>query len=846
LDYDLRGSHEIDLGLFARQPLLWVGNPALAAFSPCKDGWDHSLEQISPQVCLTDQCPDNPITAVEIPHIQDSSLASLHNLCSIMLFGKEEDAIAALTSLREILEGASLRVGTVIRRRLESLARHPMLALRCAAYEVLLLDEPVPDYSRVLPTFLLSGKPFLCDTTIDKITSADIEERRLISLRKRLRHYRTQLDWTTRPATFEQFEGIFTLLENLVYRKPQFYFTIRSELVKWALHDIDKEVAKSAEAHLLRLSQWLESRLESESKTYPDEFWEDRIVFDDRLTRDEVTILKKILLGTTFLKQSTMLAFDEPGVDIRQIPVQGIWISRVFSFQSQALYRISINTLSGRHYDLLVSICHDEPQRSMLQTVYWTISLQGFVGSRPVVRRFGCYRPELGAMSMAMINDLTVWERIRELAELNSSGSTVPVERWKQLFIRGMSAFFTGWYQSEKRIIPGPVIPANVVVPTSDFRNDVKILSLADWKPYTDPISLIHPLIRNFYLQTVSNYPACRKFLEVEWIFEACTEALGTDGAFEFLGEIRQIPKPWPQGFELFHFSDALDSFLEHLTKEYHVPLSLQIAVERYQEWETANPQATVTARENQVLELHAVYQLGQYGDLGRYFLYRHTYFAKSDTQLLDTFDRLLKKMISQPEQRPTQLPELSDLMSEISDTADRLVASVMVFPSSRSSEPIEITAFGKDDKANLIIVTSSVHDRRGETYSVREPKEAAEIGRLYRMSIQSGFPISVAEPEKYLLVVDSDNQIVGGICYRLVEPTVAHLDGIAISNALKGHGLGSALLEEFCQRMDSQGIRIINTLFLSREFFKAHGFQTDREWSGLVRFLGDREPSWT
>ena len=46
LEYRLTGD-TLDLGLFARQPLLWVGNPSLAAFCPCRAGWDTPLMTVA-------------------------------------------------------------------------------------------------------------------------------------------------------------------------------------------------------------------------------------------------------------------------------------------------------------------------------------------------------------------------------------------------------------------------------------------------------------------------------------------------------------------------------------------------------------------------------------------------------------------------------------------------------------------------------------------------------------------------------------------------------------------------------------------------------------------------------
>jgi len=44
------GADEFDLGVFARQPQLWIGNPELVGFCPVKEGWDLSQGSISESV----------------------------------------------------------------------------------------------------------------------------------------------------------------------------------------------------------------------------------------------------------------------------------------------------------------------------------------------------------------------------------------------------------------------------------------------------------------------------------------------------------------------------------------------------------------------------------------------------------------------------------------------------------------------------------------------------------------------------------------------------------------------------------------------------------------------------
>ncbi len=94
----------VDLGLFARQPRLWVGNPSLVAFAPCKPGWELPLRDVSDQVRL-------PAVKVRVGVqtgkgerlLNDARLRDLHDLAVPALFGTEEDAVAAIEQLADVL-----------------------------------------------------------------------------------------------------------------------------------------------------------------------------------------------------------------------------------------------------------------------------------------------------------------------------------------------------------------------------------------------------------------------------------------------------------------------------------------------------------------------------------------------------------------------------------------------------------------------------------------------------------------------------------------------------------------------------------------------------------------------
>ncbi len=140
LQYRLaRETADIDLGLFARQPLLWVGNPSLQAFLPCRDVWDTRLGSVQDEVRLPERATDSGETLC--PPRRDDRLGRLDGLCRDALFGGPTAARAALAELAALLPRALPSEALLIRRRLAALARHPRLDVRCEAYRILVLDR---------------------------------------------------------------------------------------------------------------------------------------------------------------------------------------------------------------------------------------------------------------------------------------------------------------------------------------------------------------------------------------------------------------------------------------------------------------------------------------------------------------------------------------------------------------------------------------------------------------------------------------------------------------------------------------------------------------------------------
>jgi len=840
LEYTLAGTR-IDLGRMARQPLLWLGNPSLVRFAPCKEGWDTSLGPFADHVLLPWGVGEEGGVDREkpLPPAGGRRLSEVNRLAVDALFGEEEQSLAAVAALQRELRDSHLRLGNVIRRRLEALARHPAEEVRCLAYRVLLLDEPVPDYGEHFPAFIYSGLSFLNEKSIEAVARANLEQRRLQALRRRLHTYRIGLEWPATTVVRSQFENMFVLLVNFVRYHPEYYATIRAELVSWIQHRADPALAAAAEIRFHELADWFEEELEKKSTSRSADAWNGRIVVQDGLGAEEVRRLEEVLVGTTFLEESVLLAFDGETFDIFSIPPEGIWISRVLSLHNHRLYRVSINTVSEKHYDLLVMFHPDMEERSVHETNYWLIAIHGFPYGQPAVPRFGCCRPELGVLSLAFVGDLTLWDLVREFAVTFESRALS--QGWQNLFVRAMAAFFGAWKNSEGRIVPGAVTPRNVAVAEPDYREGATILSLAGTRQYAGPLSLVAPMIRNFFLEIRHHYPKTRFDIELSWIFDAAVEALGKEEGALFLEELaRDLVEEKVPGNKKILMSE-LAEFRTRLDKEYHVPVPVSCAIERYRQWEELSPMATAAARERNVTELFRLYRVERFGPIARYYLYRQTYFAAAAEALRAAFDHLLDRMLQDPGERPTRMVELSELQAQVTDDEDRMVFSRLVFPRAPAGRPLEVVAVG-DREEKQVIVRTQITDNLGETYTVRDPIEPAEVGQLIRLIIQGGFPNIVSQRDRYYVTIDEQERIVGGVFYEIEEPTVAHLDGIVVSGPLKHRGISGALLEDFCTRMAGQGVETITTHFFARPFYVSHGFHVDKRYGGLVRFLTEPE----
>jgi long-subunit acyl-CoA synthetase (AMP-forming)/GNAT superfamily N-acetyltransferase len=831
-------SPKIDLGIFTRQPKLWTGNAELTAFCPVKEGWDLDTGNIAINPQVNQFTVRRETTFPVIHSVRDQNLIRVNHLLLKAFYGDSGVAYESVEELGRMFQSIEPRLANTLRYRLESLAYHPEEEIRCLAYRLILLKAPQPEDIPYMPAFIESGLSFLNEQSIREIASSNFGKHRLDALKQRLYWYRTHLKWPASKKTRGAFEDVLEMLYNFAILHLDYYVPIRAELSRWILHRQDPHLSRKAARYFHDLSSVFEKEIERRSAKHAIAEWKSRLVFEHGISDHEKKRITRIFQSTAFLKESITLTFNDPDFDLSDVPEQGIWILRLLAYKEFRHYRMSINTLTGKHFDLHM-VLNENPERQPKQdTFYWMASLAGFPHGPAVAPLLGSSHPDLGILSTQYIGGLTAWDKIREFSEIHRAAGFVRENAWKKIFVRAFTVIFKAWHHSGYQIVPGAISPANVSIPEMDFRESAVILSLAGWSVYKNTLSLVSPMVQDYYCKTASIYPWCKKQLNVNWIFEACVEALGVEEATQFLEKLLEDLKEKPLiCFDQTGLGVHLKRYLEKNVAWHHLPVSLFSAIDQYADWYKMNPLTASAGKEQTIGELMELYKLHQHPELIRYYFFRHTYFCDASGEVRSSFDKLLARMQSGSATLAIQLIELSDLQSTLTENEDKAMFSKMVFPRLQGEQQVDFLKIGENTQEH-VVVRFNMKDKEGKRYILREAIEPKEIGQLYQLFFRENYPKEISDHDHQYIVTDQHDRILGGLTWRLLDDNNVLLDGIVVTAAMQGRGIASAMMENFFTSMAARGVHVVKAHFLFGNYYFKNYFEVDKKWGALIKTL--------
>jgi len=325
--------------------------------------------------------------------------------------------------------------------------------------------------------------------------------------------------------------------------------------------------------------------------------------------------------------------------------------------------------------------------------------------------------------------------------------------------------------------------------------------------------------------------------MDDDWLGEAVIEALGQVEGRLFLVEVAAALESHPLAEGGPDLTERIAAQALEFEVSYCPPLAVEGAAARFHNWAAINPGASARARSDQIESLTRLYRLDRGGELARFTLFGQTYLKDADEDVQQACDQLISRLFRYPDQRAARSVELSDLQAALDDPDDRAALGRLAFPQSALGHAPSLEAVG-DRAHEHVVLQTEIHDDRDGRYLVCEPRDAAELGKLYRLFLLSGFPLAISEADHHLVVLDNDDQLVGGVVWRLDADDEPHLDGVVVVGYRRGRGLARLILEDFAVRLADEGHAILRTHFSLQGFFERLGFKIDSQRGGLVKRL--------
>jgi GNAT superfamily N-acetyltransferase len=228
---------------------------------------------------------------------------------------------------------------------------------------------------------------------------------------------------------------------------------------------------------------------------------------------------------------------------------------------------------------------------------------------------------------------------------------------------------------------------------------------------------------------------------------------------------------------------------------------------------------------------------MDKYPEIGKYIFYSRTYFSDSPGEVWLLFSKFINSLFRFPDEPAASRIELAELQEALTDETDKRVLNNLIYP--QINQNFELAA-GEESEEKEVVLKTKANDSFGLDYTIRKPASAFEIASLHKIFILDNYSVKIDPQLHYLVIADDEDQdnIAGGLCYKVEYMDIARLEGIVISQPYRGRDLSRKLLEDFFGRLKSSGIKTVATYFYLNTFFEKFGFKPDRRWGGLVKII--------
>ncbi len=842
-------SRFIDFQLILIDPLLWIGNNELTAFTG--DSIVQWHRQIRESSHIRFHSVADKITPTEnnVNQFNKISLSSEYSLQGIhlayMIFLSDDTNVSSISLeyFNKILDDPKNIHYRLVFNILSRPSTITSIDIKRKQFASIIKGTDERKFGELLTSFFSEDKFLLNSELAHHIAVNSKGELRLDHIEKFITNEIEQLD-KNELIEKTNFVHYFELITAYGVTHPQLFRRIRRYLMHIsALEEhsgLKKFADSSLDALIVGFREWLgaNQKIAVDLETGEEYSWEDVISFEEETDPEDRQRLKNAIIKTEVLKEAVFMFSKGFLIRLDDILPGGIWVSILESRSDKSIYRITVQTRFQGAFDLTIHLNRNLPPAKVKEEIKWLI-LGGMdkKGER-LLPNFGGYWEEYELWSEAFVPRDSVARFLEKESKKNEAEAKQRLhELWPHFVWNTSAAYMNFWAVTSNKIQLANPYPENITVPTHDYQTGTLLYSVSKRINSTSPKKFLLNFHNLFVEETLEKYSFLDKKSIWNYIFSGVTECEGEEKAIELIKEFIDEVKLDKQIENKDEILFRAEEFVKSVTKDGFIPKNLFFAIKRFHRWRALNPDSDRNAQAQMLYELYETYQLFDFEKeyittRPKFFL--NTAFVDSSETIKNALNDINKRLrsgdieVERAQQLYSELLSLPNLTEEETFFLTRLN-----YPHLKPKDTaalLRAESFG-GEPSNLVVQHT---DEDGNPSMIRSPISPKEISRLHSLFLDSNLIVNFRPEHRFLVALSERGFIIGGLFYEMIDEHTVHMEKIVVSTRYRRTGISESLMSEFLKRLKSEHIRYVTTGFFRPEYFYKFGFKVEKKYSGL------------
>ena len=848
----------LDLNKLVLSPELWLGNQQFVEFFNISAISSKHFEQPSElSISLSDFKFQNKKTDKQsidnLKHtLRDKifDLKNIHNSAIILYNEYDYNLSAAINYFSKILVSDKNDLIDIAITLLIRLRFHPSFKTRVKTVEVLTSSISGTLFIELLSEIYLSSEnpKTLKDITLD---IRILKEEHFRCILNKLAQLRQEINNANQQQLYF-IEALLNTITDYGIKHPTDYHWARSELVKWNLSFAPDNIISLTDTALDNLisgfRKWLgrnqEIAIDQESgKEY---YWNETIVFDPNVEDTYKEPLLDVISKTQLLKEAIFLLSKHHIVQLNDIQLRGVWIMFLGQNHGKSVFRVTTQTRDHNIFNFVINLNEKQTDDSIRNEIKWLIIAGSSSRGRKLVKNFGGYWPEYKIFTEEYVQGETLYQYLeRNRSQINSQNNGDLWQlRWLHFILNGTMAYFSFYRRSNFKYYIANSSSKSLIIPERDYAVGTRLISISNRSPVDALTSMIISLYEDLIIDSEKRYTGLKHVADWEVIFCAFLQTISIKKGIEQLKIIikeldNKTHKDKAKKYNLT--KDRIRKFISDINENGLLTKQVIFASLRYERWFNLNPNASIEARGSTIQQLYNDYNLGSLTDdypetRMRFFLM--TAFKDSKQFVKDELLILQKGLRA----KTISVENLDEYINAIHKKI-KLSHNDEYFITRLLFEHIDADGIdkefvwdsGSEGKLELI---SAITDNFGDNHQIRQPAHPKEIAKFQTLLLNSNLSAVFNQHHKFLFIINSANQLIGGVYWIRTDEKSVYLERIVIHTIYQKRHLSSILLDELFNRLKNKRYKYITVGFFQAGLFYNKGFNIDKRFGGLVKKL--------